>query len=68
MRPKEFGVADIFVKDESYRFGLNAFKVLGASFAIGQYIANRLGRDLSELPFSVMTSDEVKKNWVRLPW
>lgn len=58
---KEFGVADIFVKDESYRFGLNAFKVLGASFAIGQYIANRLGRDLSELPFSVMTSDEVKK-------
>ena len=52
----QMGVGEIFVKDESYRFGLNAFKVLGGSFAIGQYIAQRLGRDLSELPYSVMTS------------
>lgn len=58
---KELGVGDIFVKDESYRFGLNAFKVLGGSYAIGTYIAKRLGKDLSELPFEVMTSDEVKK-------
>ena len=56
----QMGVGEIFVKDESYRFGLNAFKVLGGSFAIGQYIAQRLGRDLSELPYSVMTSPEVK--------
>lgn len=55
------GVGEIFVKDESYRFGLNAFKVLGGSFAIGQYIAQRLGRDLAELPYSVMTSPEVKR-------
>ncbi len=58
---RELGVQDIFVKDESYRFGLNAFKVLGGSYAIGTYIANRLGKDISELPFEVMTSDEVKK-------
>ena len=32
---KELGVKDIYVKDESYRFGLNAFKVLGGSYAIG---------------------------------
>ena len=56
----QMGVGEIFVKDESYRFGLNAFKVLGGSFAIGQYIAQRLSRDLSELPYSVMTSPEVK--------
>lgn len=31
---KLFGVKDIYVKDESYRFGLNAFKVLGGSYAI----------------------------------
>lgn len=31
---QSFGVKNIFVKDESYRFGLNAFKGLGASFAI----------------------------------
>ena len=34
---KNIGVADIFVKDESYRFGLNAFKVLGGSYAMAQY-------------------------------
>ncbi len=27
----ELGVKNIFVKDESFRFGLNAFKVLGGS-------------------------------------
>ncbi|HSI70332.1 MAG TPA: diaminopropionate ammonia-lyase [Gillisia sp.] len=31
---KEFGVKSIFIKDESRRFGLKAFKGLGASFAI----------------------------------
>ncbi|HPR78121.1 MAG TPA: hypothetical protein PLR69_05935, partial [Candidatus Limiplasma sp.] len=29
------GLGALCVKDESYRFGLNAFKVLGGSFAIG---------------------------------
>lgn len=32
------GVKKIYIKDESYRFGLNAFKVLGASFAIANEI------------------------------
>ena len=54
------GVKGIYVKDESYRFGLNAFKVLGGSYAIGNYIAGTLGRDISELPYKVMVSDEVK--------
>lgn len=31
---KSFGVGKIYVKDESFRFGLNAFKGLGASYAI----------------------------------
>ena len=29
----QLGLGGLFVKDESYRFGLNAFKVLGGSFA-----------------------------------
>ena len=33
------GVKGIYCKDESYRFGLNAFKVLGGSYAMGRYIA-----------------------------
>ena len=55
------GVASIHVKDESWRFGLNAFKVLGGSYAIGSYIAQRLGRDISELPYEVMTGEAVRK-------
>lgn len=35
------GVKEVYVKDESYRFGLNAFKVLGGSFAMARYIAKR---------------------------
>ena len=33
------GVKEIYLKDESYRFGLNAFKVLGGSFSMARYIA-----------------------------
>lgn len=58
---EHLGVKGIFVKDESYRFGLNAFKVLGGSYAIGNYIAEKLGVDLSGLPYPKLISDEVKK-------
>lgn len=56
----ELGVKDIMVKDESYRFGLNAFKVLGGSYAIGSYIAEQLNMDIDELPYEKMISDEVR--------
>ena len=41
---KNLGLGGVYVKDESYRFGLNAFKVLGGSFAMGRYIAQQMGR------------------------
>ena len=47
----------IWVKDESYRFGLNAFKVLGGSYAIGFYLSLKLGIDLSELSFNDLNSN-----------
>jgi len=34
----ELGVGKIYVKDESKRFGLNAFKALGASYAIHKWM------------------------------
>lgn len=34
----ELGLGDVRVKDESKRFGLNAFKVLGASYAIHRFM------------------------------
>ncbi len=57
---KHYGVKGIYVKDESYRFGLNAFKVLGGSYAIGSYIANKLNVDIDEMPYNIMTSDATK--------
>jgi diaminopropionate ammonia-lyase len=39
----ELGVGRVFVKDESDRMGLPAFKVLGASWAVHQVLAGRQG-------------------------
>lgn len=58
---RELGVAGIYVKDESLRFGLNAFKVLGGSYCLGRYIAGRLGRDISELSYAEITDEAVKR-------
>src|SRR6516162_6936520 len=37
----ELGVGRVFVKDESARMGLAAFKVLGASWAVHQVLSRR---------------------------
>ncbi|HIP40065.1 MAG TPA: diaminopropionate ammonia-lyase [Desulfocapsa sulfexigens] len=55
------GINKLFVKDESFRFGLNAFKVLGASYAIGRYLAERLGKDIADVSYEELRSDEVRK-------
>lgn len=58
---KKIGLKNFFVKDESYRFGLNAFKVLGGSFAIGKYIAQKLNMDISDLSYEKLISSEIHK-------
>ena len=50
------GVHRMFVKDESFRFGLNAFKVLGSSYAMGRYLARRAGLSASETTYEKLTS------------
>ena len=57
---RRLGLGALCVKDESWRFGLNAFKVLGGSFAIARYIAGELGRDVSELTYGRLTSPELR--------
>ena len=49
-----FGVKNIFVKDESKRFGLNAFKVLGGSYALGKLLAEKLDVPITELDFKTV--------------
>ena len=57
------GLKKLYVKDESYRFGLNAFKVLGGSYAIARYMAQQLGKDVSEVPYDVLTSEKLKEDF-----
>ncbi|WP_313134374.1 diaminopropionate ammonia-lyase [Anaerocolumna sp.] len=57
------GVKELYVKDESYRFGLNAFKVLGGSFAMAKYIAGQINKDVAELPYNVLTSDKLREEF-----
>jgi diaminopropionate ammonia-lyase len=42
------GVGKVFVKDESSRLGLPAFKVLGASWAVYRALEERLGKDFRD--------------------
>lgn len=57
------GLGEVYLKDESYRFGLNAFKVLGGSFAIAKYIASQTGKDVSDLPYNVLTSETLREEF-----
>ena len=55
---EHLGVQEIFVKDESPRFGLNAFKALGASYAMGRLLGAKLG--LAKLDFQQLVTAEAK--------
>ena len=57
---QHLGLASFHVKDESKRFTLNAFKCLGGSWCIANYIADRLGIPESELTFERLTRPDVK--------
>ncbi len=57
---KELNLGDIFVKDESHRFGLNAFKVLGVSYALGEILAKKLGKQIDEGVLFTLSSKETK--------
>ncbi|MFA7572692.1 MAG: diaminopropionate ammonia-lyase [Lutispora sp.] len=57
---KSLGLSKVWVKDESYRFGLNAFKVTGGSYAIGRYICEKVNTKLEDLTYSNLISKETK--------
>ncbi len=54
-------VCKVYVKDESFRFGLNAFKGLGGSYCLGRYAAEKLGLDISELSFDMLRSAPIRE-------
>ena len=57
------GLGGLFVKDESWRFGLNAFKVLGGSFAMARYIAGETGKSIADMTYEYMTGEQLLKDF-----
>ncbi|MEF9879537.1 MAG: diaminopropionate ammonia-lyase [Clostridia bacterium] len=60
---QELGISSFYVKDESYRFGLNAFKVLGGSFAMARYIAKETNRSIAQTDYAYLTGDQLRKDF-----
>ena len=58
---KALGLGAVYVKDESWRFGLNAFKVLGGSYAIGSFLAEKLGIPMEEASYDLLVSPETRE-------
>lgn len=56
-----FGVQKILVKDESQRFGLNAFKMLGGSYAIARLLCEKYHLDINTLSFDELKSSITEK-------
>lgn len=53
---EKLGIKSILVKDESHRFGLNAFKVLGGSYALGSLLAEYLKIDIKEIDLKTVSA------------
>ncbi|MFQ6024148.1 MAG: diaminopropionate ammonia-lyase [Acidiferrobacterales bacterium] len=63
---RSLGITALWVKDESHRFGLDAFKVLGASYAIGKFIAQKLEVSIEEVSFDSLRSLKLKRDFGEL--
>lgn len=56
-----YGIDSIFVKDESQRFGLKAFKGLGGSYAMFRILCERLGLDPGAADYDTFREAEVRR-------
>ena len=58
---EKLGVKAVYVKDESRRFGLKAFKGLGGTYAMYRVICSELGIDPSSSCLADLQNDEMHK-------
>lgn len=61
-----FGIKGIYCKDESHRFGLNAFKGLGGSYAMFRILCEKLGLDYKTVDYRYFQKDEVRKQCAKI--
>ena len=58
---ERLGVKAVYIKDESTRFGLKAFKGLGGSYAVFRILCDRLGLDHRTAVFADLRTEELRK-------
>ena len=58
---RRLGVFQVLVKDESKRFGLNAFKALGGSYAMARHLGEQLGLSQDQLTFEALGTPEARE-------
>ena len=58
---KSWKVGDILIKDESSRFGLNAFKVLGGSYAVARLLSKKMRWPEKQIDFRALATDAVRR-------
>lgn len=63
---RSWGLSDILVKDESTRFGLKAFKVLGGSYAVARMVCEKLGISIEAADYRHLVSEKVRRRLGRL--
>ncbi len=56
----------VFVKDESRRFGLKAFKGLGGVYALTKVVCKELGLDIEKITFQELCSDTYSEQIKRM--
>lgn len=57
----KYGVQEINVKDESERFGLEAFKGTGGLYAMAKLLAQKAGLNTGTLTYDQLLSPAIKK-------
>ncbi len=57
---EHLGLKGIYIKDESKRFGLNAFKGLGGIYALTRIICDELNLDIANTSFSDLKKDKYR--------
>ena len=57
----KLGVKRIYIKDESKRFGLNAFKGLGGIYAVTRVLCRELELNINQVTFSELQTPEIKE-------
>lgn len=63
---RSWGLGEVLVKDESTRFELKAFKALGASYALGKLLCQKLGIDIDAIDYAYLVDQIVRQNIGRI--